>query len=135
MTATSSVPFVSAPAELQARVLDRSFEPQFAGGIAWQYAPDLLFTADARFTSEDGLRSGPSRHIGGGAEFDITDWLPMRAGGALISMGEGADGWQAGAGLGLALGSFNVSASALRRNAGRYGRTTVVMLSLGGAGR
>jgi hypothetical protein len=134
-TETASMPFASAPAELQARALARSFEPLFAGAVAFQYAPDLLFTADARFTAEDGIRTGAARHIGAGAEFDVTDWLPVRAGGAMISMGDGADGWQAGGGFGLALGSFNVSASALRRSAGRYGNSTIVMLSLGGAGR
>jgi hypothetical protein len=135
ITQTESVPFASAPAELQARVLNRTFEPVYAGGIAWQYGPDVLYTVDVRFTRDDGIRIGPTRHIGGGMEFELLEWLPLRLGGAMISMGEDADGWQAGAGFGLALGRFRLSASGLRRSAGRYGTTTMLMFSLIGAGR
>jgi hypothetical protein len=106
----------------------------YGGGVAWRYAWDLTFTADARFGSADGILSGPSRHIGGGVEWFVSEWLPVRLGGAMISMGEGAEGWQAGGGLGIQLGAWNVSASAMHRSAGRFGDATILMLSLFGMG-
>jgi hypothetical protein len=134
MGVTDAMAFAGAPAALQQRIADLTFQPAFAAGVAYQYAPDLLFTADARFASEDGIRAGPVRHIGGGVEFSLVDWLPMRFGGAMVSMGGNADGWQAGAGLGLDLGGWSMSASALRRSVDRFGSSTVVMVKLFGNG-
>lgn len=134
-TETGDQPLASAPAAVVDRVAALGFEPVFAGGLAWRYAWDLTFTADARFTAEDGLLTGPARHLGGGFEYYVADWFPVRAGAAAISLGEGAGGWQAAGGFGLETGSWTLAASVLRRTAGRFGTTTFVMFSLFGIGR
>jgi hypothetical protein len=133
-TETEAMPLGSAPAPVIERVEALRFEPVFGAGVAWRYAWDVTFTADARFGSADGILTGPARHIGGGVEWLVSEWLPLRFGGALVSMGEGADGWQAGGGLGLELGAWSMSASALHRRAGHSGDATMVMVSLFGLG-
>lgn len=133
-TQTDDMPLGSAPAGTIDRVSRLGFDPVYAGGIAWQYSWDLKFTADARFTGEDGMRTGPARHLGAGMEYYVSEWFPIRLGGAAISMGEQADGWQAAAGFGLELGGWSLSASAMRRSAGRFGDATIVALSLFGIG-
>jgi hypothetical protein len=135
VTETGDMPLVSAPAPILERVEALRFEPVYGGGLAWRYSYDLTFTADARFSSADGIQAGPSRHVGGGIEYYLSDWFPVRVGGAVISMGEGADGWQAGAGLGFEVGSWSIAGSALHRSAGRFGDATMVMVSLFGVGR
>jgi hypothetical protein len=132
---TGAMPLTAAPAGIRSRIGELTFKPVVAAGVAWRYAPDLMFTADAHSSATDGLIVGPTRHIGGGFEYRLTDAIPLRLGGAMISMGENADGWQAGGGFGLDLGNWNVAVSALRRSAGRYGDATLVMVSLFGAGR
>jgi hypothetical protein len=134
-TETDDMPLASAPAAVVERVEALRFEPVYGGGVAWRYAWDLTFTADARFGSADGIQAGPSRHVGGGVEWFVSEWFPVRLGGALISMGDGAEGWQAGGGLGLEFGGWNMSASAMHRSAGRFGDATMLMVSLFGVGR
>jgi hypothetical protein len=134
-SATDAIAFAAAPASVQERVAALTFEPTFAGGIAYQPNPALLLSADARFTRPDGLLTGASRHMGAGAELRALRWLPIRVGGAMISMGDDAQGWQAGAGLGLDFGGFSMNASALRRDAGRFGQSTVIMVGLFSGGR
>jgi len=134
ITETADMPIEDAPAAVMRRVNALRFEPVWAAGIAWRYAPDLLFTADLRFSNQDAILAGPARHLGAGFEYRLTDWLPLRFGGAAISMGPDAEGWQAGAGLGIDLGSWNMAASALRRSAGRLGNSTTLMLGFFGAG-
>jgi hypothetical protein len=135
MTETGELPFGSAPGALQGRVADLKFHPALAGGIAWRASPALRVTGDLRITSEKGIRTGPARHAGGGLEFRPLPWLPLRAGAAAISSGQGAGGWQAGAGFGFDLGAWNLSAAALHRDADRLGAITSFMVTLFGSGR
>lgn len=130
-----AVPLVSAPVDVQQQVADLGFRPSLALGAAWQYAPDLLFTADLRLAGDGGLHADPPRHLGLGAEYMVTDWLPVRLGGAVLSIPGAGTGWQLGGGLGLAIGGYDVSFGALRRDSGRFGPSTVLMLSLFGSGR
>jgi hypothetical protein len=134
VTETDAMALAAAPAEVQAEIEALAFKPVYAAGLEYRYAPDLRFTADARFTATDGILTGPSRHVGAGLEYLLTDWLPLRLGGAMIAMGEDADGWQAGGGFGLNLGPWSLSASAMRQNAGRLGNATIVMISMFGTG-
>jgi len=130
LSSTDAVALGAAPAAVQQRIAALKFEPAFAAGVAYRYTPAVLLSADARLTSPDGLTTGTAKHIGAGAELRPFRWLPIRLGGAMISMGENADGWQAGAGLGFDFGAFSLNASALRRDAGRFGQSTVLMLGL-----
>jgi hypothetical protein len=134
VTQTDAMVLAAAPAAVQAEIEALAFKPVFAAGLEYRYAPDLRFTADARFSATDGILIEPSRHVGAGLEFLLTDWLPLRLGGAMIAMGENADGWQAGAGFGLNLGPLSLSASAMRQNTGRLGDATIVMISMFGSG-
>ena len=135
MTETGELPFASAPGALQRRVADLKFHPALAGGIAWRASPAWMVAGDVRITSDDGIRTGPARHIGGGLEFRPAPWLPLRAGVAAISSGAGAGGWQAGVGFGFDLGAWNLAAGALLRDAGRLGAVTSFMVTLFGSGR
>jgi hypothetical protein len=136
MSSTDAVAFNAAPASVQQRIAALTFEPAFSAGVAYRYTPSIFLSADVRFTNPDAMLTGTAKHIGAGAELRPLMWLPIRLGGALISMGENADGWQAGGGLGLDFGAFSLNASALRRDAGRFGQSTVLMLGLfsGGIG-
>ncbi len=128
-TSTEDMPLASAPMEVQQHIAALAFKPVFAGGIAHS-SRALTLSADARLGSANGLLTGPSRQLGAGLELRAIHWLPLRLGGALISMGPDATGWQAGAGLGLDLGPWGLNASALRRSTGRFGESTVLMFSL-----
>jgi hypothetical protein len=134
-TSTEAAALSTAPAEVQDRVAQLTFKPVYSGGFAWASANRMVITGDVRFSDDQGLVTGPTRHVGAGIEFRLTDWLPVRFGGAAISMGDDADGWQAGTGLGLEFGAWNLSGSAMRRSAGHFGTATTVMISLIGVGR
>jgi hypothetical protein len=62
-------------------------------------------------------------------------WLPIHAGGAAISSGQNASGWQAGGGIGFDAGSWNFAFSILHRDADQLGSVTSYMLTLFGMGR
>ena len=134
VTQTEAMALAAAPEEVRAEISALAFKPVYAAGLEYRYAPDLRFTADARFSGTGGLVVEPTRHVGAGLEYLLADWLPLRLGGAMIAMGDDADGWQAGAGFGLHLGPWSLSASAMRQNTGRLGNATIVMISMFGTG-
>jgi hypothetical protein len=99
-----------APASMRAALEAEKFKPAVAAGIAHRTS-SLLLTADARVTSTDGIAIGPASHVGAGAEFTGIPWLPLRAGGAVIT-----GGWQAAGGFGLRFGAYEFGAGAMLRN-------------------
>jgi hypothetical protein len=122
-------PLSAAPAELRALVDASTFQPSFAAGAALQWSPRLLVTADARIGSTDGMHTRAPVHAGAGVEVRPLPWLPLQAGASWADFGAGRDGVQLGAGLGVDLGSFQISISAARR-AVAFGNEDSAMLSL-----
>ncbi len=134
-TVTDEMPAALAPASLRSRVDDLTFRPGIAAGIAYRVTDQLMVAGDARFTSDTGIRMDAARHIGAGLEYRPVPWLPLHVGGAAISAGENASGWQAGGGVGFDIGAWNLAASVLHRNADRLGSVTSFMVTLFGMGR
>lgn len=133
-TRSDAVPFEGAPDEVRARIAALGFDPAWSFGAAWRPDDRLRLSADARFGADDGMLAGPSRHLGAGAEVRPLPWLPVRAGGALVSQTPGDAGWLASAGLGLEAGPWGVNVAAARRGSERMGGATVIMLSLTSVG-
>jgi hypothetical protein len=122
-------PFSAAPQSLQDRVEDMKFKPVFAAGAAYRMSSRLLATADARFSSTDGIVVGPTQHVGAGVEFRPLSWLPLRAGAAYIQLGGDNSGTQLSAGLGIHVLGFNLEAAAARRDLD-LGTDTMLMVTL-----
>lgn len=133
-TETSAVDFTQAPAPLQQRIADYGFEPVVALGAMVRPTDRLTVTGDFRRTSEAGMSVGPVLHAGAGLQYRLVSWLPVRLGGAFVSMGEDDSGFQVGGGLGLNLGGWNIAASLARRDTNRFGTANMVMLTLFGTG-
>jgi len=106
-------PFSSAPASLAAAVAGEKFKPTIGAGLAFDVAESILFTADARVQTGDGIQIGPTSRVGAGLELNRQGAFPIRLGAAKIT-----DGWQAAAGLGIRLGDNHVGISAMQRNVG-----------------
>ncbi|CAN5869747.1 hypothetical protein BH23GEM9_BH23GEM9_29870 [soil metagenome] len=122
-------PLTSAPANLRALVDASTFNPTFALGVAVAAMPRVTLAADARFGSTEGMATRPPNHIGAGVEARPVRWLPLQAGAAWVSLGDERSGLQYGGGLGLQLGTFLISASAMRRDVG-LGEENMLMVSL-----
>jgi hypothetical protein len=122
-------PLSAAPAELRALVDESTFHPSYTAGAALRWSRRLLLTADARVGSTAGMHTRAPRHVGAGVEFRPLSWLPLQAGASWMDFGQDRDGVQLGAGLGLDLGSFQISASAARR-ALAFGSENAIMFSL-----
>jgi hypothetical protein len=122
-------PMSEAPAEMRASVEAATFKPSLSVGAALRHSPRLLIAADARLGSADGMETRPPVHAGAGLEYRPLHWLPLQVGASWVRTGEDREGLQLGGGFGLQLGSFMVSASAGRRNAG-LGTENLYMVSL-----
>jgi hypothetical protein len=131
---TGARAFDEAPAAIRQRIADLGFDPVLALGAMVRPSERLMLTGDFRRTSDDGMATGPAMHAGAGLQYRLLRWLPLRLGGAFVSMGEDDSGYQAGGGLGLDLGGWNLSASAARRDTGRFGAANVVMVTVFGTG-
>ena len=131
---TDEQAYESAPAALRAQVDGLGFEPAFALGAAFAPTGRLLLAADARTTSDEGMRTGATSHIGAGVQYALTNWLPVRFGAAAISHGEDNSGYQVGGGIGLNLGGWNLAASALQRDTDRFGSETLLMATIFASG-
>ncbi len=99
------------PADLADR-LDRlyTFSPVLAAGAAARVLPYLTVTGDVRHAFDDDLQVAARSHAGVGAELTLLPFLPLRAGFAALS-----GGYQLAGGLGLRLGTFEISAAAAAR--------------------
>ena len=109
--------FSEAPPALARVVNDLRFAPVLAAGARYLVQDGLLVTGDVRFaTSDSEMDPVPRLHIGGGAEYRPISFIPLRAGVALISLGEGDSGWQVGGGIGINLPVLDLMVSAMRRS-------------------
>jgi hypothetical protein len=122
-------PLSTAPPEVRALVDDATFRPSFTVGAAFRWSDQLLVTADARAGTTDGIHSRPPVHAGTGVEVRPLPWLPVQAGVSWVNFGEDRSGLILAGGLGVQLGSFHVSGSVARRDAGA-GAGTSLMISL-----
>jgi hypothetical protein len=127
---TDEEPFANAPAELRAQIDDLVFKPGFGVGAAFEPSARLLLSADFRTASDEGMRTGATSHLGGGVQYELASWLPVRVGGALISYGEDNSGFQVGGGIGFNMGGWNLAASALQRETDRFGGETLLMATI-----
>lgn len=133
-TDTEAVPFAQAPADVRQRVADLGFEPVVALGAMVRPSNRLALTGDFRRTSDTGMAAGPVLHAGGGLQYRLASWLPVRVGGAMVSMGENDSGFQIAGGFGLDIGGWNLSASAARRDTDRFGTASTIMVTVFGTG-
>ncbi len=124
---TEEQPLANAPDSVQQRAEDLGFGTSFGIGASYQAKENLLVTADLRRGSEDGILAGPTGHLGAGVEYRPVAWLPLRAGAAAVSVGEDNSGFQVGGGIGVNLGGWNLSFSALQRETDHFGGETMFM--------
>jgi hypothetical protein len=130
VTSFGNQPFSAAPGNLRQAVDDLAFQPNLALGAMYRPSQRLRVAADARFGSADGMATRPPVHIGAGLEYRLLSWLPVQLGAATIRLREDRDGMQFAGGLGLDLGSFQISGSAAHRNIGLGGETSVMVTLL-----
>jgi hypothetical protein len=67
-------------------------------------------------------------------QYRLASWLPIRLGGAMVSLGEDDSGYQVGGGIGIDVGGWNLSASAARRDTNRFGTANTFMVTVFGTG-
>jgi hypothetical protein len=113
---TTERPFAEAPDAVRRAIREQTFDPIVLAGIAARPSAALVIAADFRASTGDGIPTSPTRHLGVGAELLAAPWLPLRLGGAVVSLGDDANGYQIGAGAGLRLGPFSLSAGYARRD-------------------
>ncbi len=95
----------NAPQSMLDDITSRTFDPRLAVGVGWTVLRQVDLTFDFRQQLGDSFtESIPDTHVGIGVEFRPVGYLPLRAGVARVE-----DGFQVGTGLGLKLGSFNLS--------------------------
>lgn len=100
-----------APVEITDRIESLyTFSPVLQAGAAARILPFLTVTGELRHAIDESLVVGSRNHVGVGAELTILPILPLRAGIAAIS-----GGYQLSAGVGLKLGSFQLSVSGAAR--------------------
>jgi hypothetical protein len=117
------------PAALRQRIEDQKFKPVISAGAAYQASAQLRATADARFGSDAGIRTGAKTHVGAGIEYRVLPWLPLRLGAAVLQLADDDSGSQMGGGIGADVAGFNLSAAVSRRSTG-LGHDTSVMFTL-----
>lgn len=114
-----------APAALRQEVSDLRFKPVLVAGVSYKLNRRLQLDGDLhqRF-GDGGMQYEPKTHLGVGAEYRLLSFLPVRAGGAIVSGGS-----QFGGGFGLELGTFAMSGSVLHRG-DNLGSSTITMVTL-----
>jgi hypothetical protein len=133
-TETEAVAFTEAPASVRERVEQLTFEPVLSLGAMVRPTERLAVTGDFRKTSETAMSAGPVMHAGAGLQYHLASWLPVRLGGALVSMGEDDSGFQVAGGLGINVGGWNIAGSFARRDTDRFGTANMFMVTLFGTG-
>ena len=118
-------PFENAPAGLRRAVKRLEYRPLVAAGAAYHVNERWTVDVDMRTVlGDEGIQDAPDFHVGGGVEYKVRDNLPIRAGGGAIN-----EGFQLGAGVGVAVGKYSFGASYMRRlNA--VGAANIVMLTV-----
>lgn len=103
-------PYEEATEAVRGRVGDQQFSPALAVAVAHQMRPDLLLTGELRHRFGSERRAEPATHAGIGAEYRPLEWLPLRAGGGVVS-----GGYLISAGAGVKLLPFRLDAAIARR--------------------
>jgi hypothetical protein len=123
-----SAAFSAAPQSLQQAVSNYTFKPAVLAGIAYQANRLTTLTADVheQFGDSTSILIGPKTQVGGGIEFRGIPLLPLRAGVSYIT-----GGWTAAAGVGLALGGYELGVSGLmgHRSGGNVNGVLVSVMS------
>ncbi|MQA91177.1 MAG: hypothetical protein GEU90_13250 [Gemmatimonas sp.] len=115
--------FAAAPPRLKERVRDLRYAPVWSAGAAYDLRPDLALTSEIRGRIGDGQPIDGSFHAGAGVQYRPLEWLPLRAGAAVIS-----EGFLVSGGLGLRLGVVRLDgAIAARRD--EFGTGTLAMFT------
>jgi hypothetical protein len=122
--------FSSAPASMQTALENYTFQPNIALGAQYQATDRLKIATDARFGSTEGIATNPPVHVGAGLQFDLLSWLPIQLGAAMVQLPQDREGVQFAGGLGLNLGSFQLSASGGLRNIGGTSETMMMFTAL-----
>lgn len=104
-------PYSDAPQALRDEVEGQKFTPMIGAGVAFRLTNAFTIVADARGAAGDGIRLTDKTQFGVGAEYRLLGILPIRAG-----VSQASDGMRASAGLGIALGAYEIGvATSLRR--------------------
>jgi hypothetical protein len=80
----ASQPFESAPADLQARVLDLKYKPEVLLGAAYQVSERLVLSGDIQSRPGGGMELNAASHVGVGAEYRLVPNVPVRLGVAAV---------------------------------------------------
>jgi hypothetical protein len=112
-----AAPYANAPAAMRSAFEAEKFKPELAAGVAHKFGKVLL-TADGSQRFGDGIDLSPKMHAGVGAEFTPVSALALRGGVAAIT-----DGFQGAAGVGLRVGTFEMSVGAMTRSTNGQGQT------------
>ncbi|MBC8089681.1 MAG: hypothetical protein H7Z40_20655 [Phycisphaerae bacterium] len=110
-------PYSSAPAAMRSAFEAEKFRPELAAGVAHHFGK-LLLTADGSQRFGDGIDLSPKMRAGIGAEYTGLSVLALRGGVAAIT-----DGFQGAAGVGLRVGTFELSVGAMTRSTNGQGQT------------
>lgn len=116
--------YEGATEEVRRRVRDQQYAPVVAAGVAHRLRADLLVTGELRHRFGSERRAEPATHAGIGAEYRPLEWLPVRAGGGVVS-----GGYLISAGAGVRLLPFRLDAAIARRSS-ELGAGNLVMVSV-----
>jgi len=124
-------PYQNAPASLRAIVANQTFKPAITIGAAYRIIPSLTLTADMKTSTggDDAIVFGPKSRFGVGAEWKVVPFVPIRAGIASVT-----DGWQAGAGIGVAFLGYELGVATSIRRRGTANESGL-MIGVVGIGR
>jgi hypothetical protein len=105
-----STAYGAAPQSLRQLVTDYVFKPALMMGVAYQANRVTMLTADVhqQFGGKTSILIGPQTQVGGGVEFRGISFLPLRAGLSYVT-----GGWSGSAGLGVALGPWELGVAGL----------------------
>jgi len=119
--------YSTAPQSLRDRVANDSYKPVVSTGLAYAWKKNTTLSFDAMQMAAGGISTLPQTQVGGGIEFRGIPLLALRAGGAYIT-----GGWNAGGGLSLHLGPFQmgVGAALTDRNGGQSPTVNLNVLSV-----
>lgn len=115
-------PYASAPQALRDEVEGQKFSPQLGVGVAFRMTNAFTIVADARTQPGEGIRLTDKTQVGVGAEYRLLRVLPIRAG-----VTQASDGMRASAGIGIALGSFELGLGTSLRKRGQGDETGVTV--------
>jgi len=109
-------PYATAPAAMRTALEAERFRPELAAGVARHFG-NLLMSVDGSQRFGDGITLSPKMRAGMGAEYTGISVLALRGGVAAIT-----DGFQGAAGVGLRVGTYELSVGAMTRSTNGQGQ-------------